>query len=64
MTAEVERLKKVNRLIRELSLGLERRCEKCKGKLEYRDPAASESPGVFCAKGCTHIRLDVSDVSE
>ncbi len=64
MRSEVERLKRVNRLIRELQLGLERRCETCKGKLEYRDPAKHEVPGVFCPKGCTHIVLDVSEVSE
>lgn len=61
---EVERLKKVNRLIRELSLGLDRRCETCGGKLVYREPGSHAAPGVFCAKGCTRIALDVSDASE
>ena len=61
---EVERLKKMNRLIRELSLGLERRCETCGTPLVYREPGGPEAPGVFCAKGCTRIALDVTDASE
>jgi len=47
-------------LIKKLMLGKIAYCEVCGAKLELKLPDHTAIAGVFCAKGCTDIQLDIS----
>ncbi len=51
---------KQRNLIKQVLAGKVRQCEYCKQPLTAVLPGQEKAPGVYCAKGCTSIELELS----
>ena len=48
-------------LIKKVMAGRKVQCESCNGELFVVLPDKSNTPGIYCKKGCTDISLDFVD---